>query len=77
MTKQFDIDLRARGSYKTNFGESYLKLKQYFGVDGAWLIKRVFSMADEIISYHKSKLLALEEEERRIMKEKLKYKAGL
>jgi hypothetical protein len=71
MTKRFDISIHVRGSYKKEFGENYLLLKQEYGVDGAYLVKRVFKDAALIISERArrradilSKKQELEKEER-------------
>ena len=47
----FDIDLRARGTYNSKFGQAYLRLKQEYNVDGARLVKRVFEDADTILAF--------------------------
>lgn len=50
-SKRFDIHIQVRGSYKSVFGQNYLKLKQEYNVDGARLIKRVFQDVDKIITF--------------------------
>ena len=77
MAKQrFDIHVQVRSSYKKPFGKQWLKLSQYFGLEGSDLVRKVFSFAEEMIAWHKAREAELEIKERELAKEKLRLKTG-
>lgn len=77
MNKQkFDIDARARGSYKSKFGKAYLKAMQEYNLEGSRLVKRVFMDLEEILLYRKHKRLELETKKKDLEREELQYKTG-
>ena len=77
MSKQrFDIDLRARGSYKSKFGQAYLKATQEYNIEGSRLIKRVFMDLEEILLYRKRMRLELEQKKKDLERQELKLKTG-
>jgi len=75
--KRFDIHIQVRGSYNSPFGQNYLKLKEEYGVDGAWLVKRVFQDATKLIAVRLAEKADIEKQKLELVKREKEWVAGI